>query len=206
MSHKSSLQDFKTIIQRRWNVFFKVDFEQISHLMINSSEKLKENSDEGRENDNIPRGVWSKKSDSETIPQLAITCWSILTINIQWVLPWVRLCLGRDKALVLTKHTFSKKTDKETKQINRVMTDPDQCNEGSPHEYVPCLRVDKGVRRTQKNAQERPLCRSVSWHASREEGHMERHCRQTETRCKGPEAGRRGVFLRKQKTIRVTGA
>lgn len=51
--------------------------------MINSSEKLKENSDEGRENDNIPRGVWSKKSDSETIPQLAITCWSILTINIQ---------------------------------------------------------------------------------------------------------------------------
>jgi len=83
MSHKSSLQDFKTIIQRRWNVFFKVDFEQISHLMINSSEKLKENSDEGRENDNIPRGVWSKKSDSETIPQLAITCWSILTINIQ---------------------------------------------------------------------------------------------------------------------------
>lgn len=83
MPHKSSLQDFKTIIQRRWNVFFKVDFEQISHLMINSSEKLKENSDEGRENDNIPRGVWSKKSDSEAIPQLAITCWSILTINIQ---------------------------------------------------------------------------------------------------------------------------
>ena len=48
--------------------FFKVDFEQISHLLINSSEKLKENSDEGRENDNIPRGVRSKESDSETIP------------------------------------------------------------------------------------------------------------------------------------------
>lgn len=36
--------------------------------MINSSEKLKENSDEGRDNDNIPRGVRSEKSDSETIP------------------------------------------------------------------------------------------------------------------------------------------
>ena len=48
--------------------FFKVDFEQISHLMINSSEELKENSDEGTDNHNIPRGVRSKKSDSETIP------------------------------------------------------------------------------------------------------------------------------------------
>lgn len=36
--------------------------------MINSSEKLKENSDEGRDNDNIPLGVRSEKSDSETIP------------------------------------------------------------------------------------------------------------------------------------------
>ena len=52
--------------------FFLINFEQISYLTINSLEKLKENSDEGRDNHNIPRGVRSKKSDSETIPQAGI--------------------------------------------------------------------------------------------------------------------------------------
>lgn len=31
---------------------------------------------------------------------------------------------------------FSRKTDEETGKINRVLTDCDECNEGSPQEYV----------------------------------------------------------------------
>ena len=37
--------------------------------MINSLEELKENSEEGRDNHNIPRGIRNKKGDSDSIPQ-----------------------------------------------------------------------------------------------------------------------------------------
>lgn len=42
---------------RKGECIFKIDFEQRSHLLINSLEKLKENSDRGRENRNVPHGV-----------------------------------------------------------------------------------------------------------------------------------------------------
>lgn len=74
--------------------FFKINFEQISYLTINSLEKLKENSDEGRDITLlVDSGV--RKVIQKQYLRLAFTCWSTqhkysVSITMSQAPPWER--------------------------------------------------------------------------------------------------------------------
>ena len=110
------------------------------------------------------------------------------------------------------EHVFSK-TGRETKQINRAITDVTSAVKDA-HKNM-CRGVHKAAgqggggkdRRELRGTDRKGLCAEVIFEMCHGmKGRWNNVVGRQKRKCKGPEAGRRVMFPRKGKTITVTGA